>query len=52
MLGYLDTWSSVRRCRARSGRDPLALLVAPLTQAWGAGPRDIRWPLVVRTHRS
>jgi SAM-dependent methyltransferase len=52
MLGYLDTWSAVRRCRARSGRDPLALLAAPLAEAWGAGPRDMRWPLVVRAHRS
>jgi SAM-dependent methyltransferase len=52
MLGYLDTWSAVRRCRGRSGRDPLALLAAPLAQAWGAGRRDVRWPLVVRAHRS
>lgn len=52
MLGYLDTWSAVRRCRARSGRDPLALLAAPLAQAWGAGPREVRWPLTMRAHRS
>lgn len=52
MLGYLDTWSAVRRCRARSGRDPLALLAAPLARAWGPGQRDMRWPLVVRAHRN
>jgi SAM-dependent methyltransferase len=52
MLGYLDTWSAVRRCRARSGRDPLGLLVRPLSAAWGEGPRDMRWPLVVRAHRN
>lgn len=52
MLGYLDTWSAVRRCRARSGRDPLALLSGPLTEAWGEGTRDMRWPLVVRAHRA
>jgi len=52
MLGYLDTWSAVRRCRARSGRDPLALLAAPLAAAWGDGARDMRWPLVVRAHRA
>ncbi len=51
MLGYLDTWSAVRRCRARTGRDPLALLAAPLAHAWGAGRRRVRWPLVVRAHR-
>ena len=37
MLGYLDTWSAVRRCRVRSGRDPLALTIEPLTAAWGDG---------------
>jgi SAM-dependent methyltransferase len=52
MLGYLDTWSAVRRFRARSGRDALALLAAPLAEAWGAGRRDMRWPLVVRAHRN
>ena len=45
MLGYLDTWSAVRRCRARTGRDPLRLLAAPLADAWGDGSRDMRWPL-------
>ncbi len=52
MLGYLDTWSAVRRCRARSGRDPLELLVRPLSAAWGERARDMRWPLVVRAHRN
>jgi SAM-dependent methyltransferase len=52
MLGYLDTWSAVRRCRARSGRDPLGLLVQPLSAAWGEGLREVRWPLVVRAHRN
>ncbi|HWN06626.1 MAG TPA: class I SAM-dependent methyltransferase [Steroidobacteraceae bacterium] len=52
MLGYLDTWSAVRRCRARSGRDPLGLLVQPLSAAWGEGLREMRWPLVVRAHRN
>ncbi len=52
MLGYLDTWSAVRRCRARSGRDPLDLLVQPLSAAWGEGERDMRWPLVIRAHRN
>ena len=52
MMGYLDTWSAVRRCRARTGRDPLAILAAPLADAWGEGRRDLRWPLVVRAHRN
>jgi SAM-dependent methyltransferase len=52
MLGYLDTWSAVRRCRARSGRDPLDLLVRLLPAAWGEGLREVCWPLVVRAHRN
>jgi SAM-dependent methyltransferase len=52
MLGYLDTWSAVRRCRARTGRDPLRLLAGPLTQAWGDGTRCMRWPLTLRAGRA
>jgi SAM-dependent methyltransferase len=52
MLGYLDTWSAVRRCRAATSRDPLALLAQPLAEAWGAGPRDMRWPLTVLAGRA
>ncbi len=51
MLGYLDTWSAVRRHRARTGRDPLGLLAAPLAAAWGEDTRDVDWPLAVRAHR-
>jgi len=52
MLGYLDTWSAVRRCRARTGRDPLAVIAAPLAAAWGAGSREMRWPLTLRAGRA
>ena len=52
MLGYLDTWSAVRRCRERTGRDPLALLSTPLHAAWGAGRRDVLWPLALRAGRA
>lgn len=52
MLGYLDTWSAVRRCRARSHRDPLALAVGPLTAAWGTGQRSLSWPLWLKAGRS
>jgi SAM-dependent methyltransferase len=52
MLGYLDTWSAVRRCRARTGRDPLRLLAEPLRQSWGDGTRDMRWPLTLRAGRA
>ena len=52
MLGYLDTWSAVRRCRARTGRDPLLLLAGPLADAWGEGVRDMRWPLTLKAGRA
>jgi len=52
MLGYLDTWSAVRRCRALTGRDPLRLLAEPLAAAWGDGAREIRWPLTMRPCRA
>lgn len=52
MLGYIDTWSAVRRCRARTGRDPLGLLAGPLADAWGPGMREVRWPLALRAGRA
>jgi hypothetical protein len=52
MLGYLDTWSAVRRYRARTGRDPLALLADELTSAWGDGRRNVRWPLAIKAGRA
>ena len=47
-LGYLDTWSAVRRFRKARGSDPLAAIASDLAVAWGAEPRLVRWPLVVR----
>ncbi len=52
MLGYIDTWSSVRRHRARTGRDAQSLLSAPLEAAWGNGPRCVRWPLTLKAGRA
>jgi SAM-dependent methyltransferase len=51
VLGYLGTWSAVRRAAIRTRRDPLAVLAAPLQNAWGEGMRRVRWPLVLRVHR-
>lgn len=51
VLGYLGTWSAVRRAASRTRRNPLDLLEAPLRSAWGAGIRRVRWPLVLRAHR-
>ncbi len=50
LMGYLGTWSAVRRYRAALGEDPLRALRADLQRLWG-GPgraRVVRWPLVVR----
>jgi SAM-dependent methyltransferase len=52
MLGYIDTWSAVRRCRAMTGRDPIRLLAGPLADAWGPGVRDTRWPLTLKAGRA
>jgi SAM-dependent methyltransferase len=52
MLGYLDTWSAVRRYRTRTGRDPLALLADALLSAWGNGQRTVRWRLAVKAGRA
>ena len=35
MLGYLDTWSAVRRCRARTGATRFACWPQPLTASLG-----------------
>lgn len=52
MLGYLDSWSAVRRHRGRTGRDALDLLAAPLAATWGDLPRRVRWPLVLKAGRA
>ena len=52
MLGYLDTWSAVRRHPTRTGRNSLELLAAPLTAAWGGGARRVTWPLAIKAGRA
>jgi ubiquinone/menaquinone biosynthesis C-methylase UbiE len=50
LLGYLCSWSSVQRYRARTQLDALELIRADLEAAWGDpdGARDVTWPLLVR----
>ncbi len=50
-LGYIGTWSAVKRYRERCGRDPVALIAAPLAAAWGPGRRALAWPLALRAAR-
>ncbi len=51
MQGYIGTWSAVQRCRARTGRDPMALFGPALAAAWGEGSRPVRWPLTLLVAR-
>ncbi len=50
-LGYLGSWSAVRRCRAATGADPLADVADAVRSAWGPHRRAVRWPLVLHAFR-
>ena len=49
LLGYLDTWSAVRRYRQEQGEDPLDLVREDLGRAWGESGRrrKVAWPLMM-----
>jgi len=53
-LGYLGTWSAVRRYRATRGVDPLEATAVELTGRWGAAgeARRVIWPVHLRVGRS
>ena len=51
VLGYLGTWSAVRRYRAMRRVDPLELLAPALRRAWGEGRRRVRWPIHMKAGR-
>jgi SAM-dependent methyltransferase len=53
LLGYLGTWSATTAYRAAVGTDPLDLIRAEISTAWGdpGVPRTIVWPLTVRAGR-
>jgi SAM-dependent methyltransferase len=52
-LGYLSTWSAVKRCAKETGRDPIAEFAPRLGAAWGDPSKEktITWPLVLRAGR-
>jgi hypothetical protein len=50
-LAYLGTWSAVLRCRQSEGRDPIPDVASVLEPLWGAGTREVRWPLHVLVGR-
>ncbi|NLI83501.1 MAG: class I SAM-dependent methyltransferase [Deltaproteobacteria bacterium] len=47
LLGYLNTWSAVRRFREEKKRDPVELIIHDLNRAWGSQTlfKAVRWPL-------
>jgi SAM-dependent methyltransferase len=53
VLGYLSTWSAVKRCEKETRRDPIAEFAPRLAAAWGdpTAPKTISWPLVLRAGR-
>lgn len=53
LLGYVDTWSAVRKLEAALGREPYERFAAELAAAWGDPQRatPLRWPLSMRIGR-
>ncbi len=49
-LGYVETWSSVQRCIAARGREPLDAFARAIGQHWGVPStlRRVTFPLYVR----
>lgn len=52
-LGYLGTWSAVRRYRAARGVDPLKAMATELAGHWGnpGDARRVTWPIQLRIGR-
>ncbi len=49
VLGYLGTWSALKRYREAKGSDPLPELAEGLRRAWGKEEvRPLRWPISLR----
>lgn len=49
LIGYLGTWSAVKRYRQERQIDPLAVLSTELVKTWPDGHAiDVRWPLAVK----
>lgn len=47
LVGYLGTWSAVKRYREETGDDPLQRIIGDLQQAWGEPQQSkpVSWPL-------
>jgi SAM-dependent methyltransferase len=53
VLGYVETWSALQKCRRETGHDPLAPMRARFEAAWGepGRRRAVVWPLSLRAGR-
>lgn len=52
LIGYLGTWSPLKRFRNERGFDPLEAIVPKLRAAWGdSAQREVIWPFTVRAFR-
>jgi SAM-dependent methyltransferase len=52
LMGYLGTWSPLKRYREERGEDPLPIMLPRLQRAWGdVAERRVTWPLSVRAFR-
>ena len=53
MLGFLNSWSAVRRYQEQRAIHPLRMIWTDFLAAWGESgqPRLIRWPLYLRVGR-
>jgi len=52
LVGYLGTWSPLKRYVAEHGENPIEAILPRLRGAWGLPPaRPVVWPLFVRAFR-
>jgi len=51
LIAYVGTWSATRRRMTAEGADPMPVLRERLTPVWGAGEREIVWPIAVKAGR-
>ncbi len=52
LIGYVGTWSALRKATVDEGRNPLEDVAPQLMAAWGdVERREARWPLAVRAFR-
>lgn len=52
LVGYLNTWSALKKHIQVEGTNPLDEMLPRLHQAWGeTGEREVVWPLAVRAFR-